>query len=72
GRKGKEKVIEDEGICSKGNKANVSINKRAMFNGKDKMVEDVGAVKRGKERGVVIEDSGFSNDGGKETVVESE
>ncbi|GKC00282.1 hypothetical protein Tco_0986418 [Tanacetum coccineum] len=69
GRKGKEKVIEDEGICSKGNKADVSIYKRAMVNGKAKMVEDVGAVKRGKERGVVIEDGGFSNDGGKETVV---
>ncbi|GKB04312.1 hypothetical protein Tco_0832455, partial [Tanacetum coccineum] len=69
GRKGKEKVIEDEGICSKGNKANVSIYKRAMVNGKAKMVEDVEAVKRGKERGVVIEDGGFSNDGGKETVV---
>nr|GEV31182.1 phospholipase-like protein [Tanacetum cinerariifolium] len=69
GCKGKEKVIEDEGICSKGNKADVTIYKRAMVNGKDKMIEDVGAVKRGKERGVVIEDGGFSNDGGKETVV---
>ncbi|GJY31002.1 hypothetical protein Tco_0414497 [Tanacetum coccineum] len=69
GRKGKEKVIEDEGICSKGNKADVTIHKRDMVNGKAKMVEDVGAVKRGKERGVVIEDGGFSNDGGKETVV---
>ncbi|GJU78662.1 hypothetical protein Tco_1275732 [Tanacetum coccineum] len=69
GCKGKEKVIEDEGICSKGNKADVSIYKRAMVNGKAKMVKDVGAVKRGKERGVVIEDGGFSNDGGKETVV---
>nr|GEW13460.1 F-box domain-containing protein [Tanacetum cinerariifolium] len=69
GRKGKEKVIEDEGICSKGNKADVTIYKRAMVNRKSKMVEDVGAVKRGMERGVVIEDDGFSNDGGKETVV---
>nr|GEY47809.1 hypothetical protein [Tanacetum cinerariifolium] len=69
GRKGKEKVIKDEGICSKGNKADVTIYKKAMVNGKAKMVEDVGAVKRGKERGVVIEDGGFSNDGGKETVV---
>ncbi|GJV45619.1 pentatricopeptide repeat-containing protein [Tanacetum coccineum] len=69
GRKGKEKVIEDEGICSKGNKADVTIYKRAMVNGKAKMVEDVGAVKRGKDRGVVIEDGGFINDGGKETVV---
>ncbi|GJZ96115.1 hypothetical protein Tco_0668449, partial [Tanacetum coccineum] len=69
GRKGKEKVIEDEGICSKGNKADVTIYKRAMVNRKAKMVEDVGVVKRGKERGVVIEDGGFSNDGGKETVV---
>ncbi|GKC96923.1 hypothetical protein Tco_1162365 [Tanacetum coccineum] len=72
GRKGKEKVIEDEGICSNGNKADVSIYKRAMVNGKAEMVEDVGAVKRGKERGVVIEDGGFSNDGEKETEVESE
>nr|GEV38449.1 hypothetical protein [Tanacetum cinerariifolium] len=69
GRKGKEKVIEDEGICRKGNKADVSIYKRAMVNGKAKIVEDVGAVKRGKERGVNIKDGGFSNDGGKETVV---
>ncbi|GJZ46210.1 hypothetical protein Tco_0593806 [Tanacetum coccineum] len=69
GRKGKEKVIEDEGICSNGNKADVTIYKRAMVNGKAKMVEDIGAVKRGKERGVVIEDGGFINDGGKETVV---
>ncbi|GJV49659.1 hypothetical protein Tco_1439871 [Tanacetum coccineum] len=69
GRKGKEKVIEDEGICSKRNKADVSIYKRAMVNGKAKTVKDVGSVKRGKERGVVIEDGGFSNDGGKETVV---
>ncbi|GJS09157.1 hypothetical protein Tco_0365953 [Tanacetum coccineum] len=43
--------------------------RRAMVNGKAKMVEDVGAVKRGKDRGVVIEDGGFINDGGKETVV---
>ncbi|GJZ00105.1 hypothetical protein Tco_0517534, partial [Tanacetum coccineum] len=69
GRKGKEKVIEDEGICSKGNKADVRIYKRDMVNGKAKMVKDVGVVKRGKERGVVIEDGGFSSDGGKETVV---
>nr|GEZ11604.1 hypothetical protein [Tanacetum cinerariifolium] len=40
-----------------------------MVNGKAKMVEDVGAVKMGNNRGVVIEDSGFINDGGKETVV---
>nr|GEW07341.1 hypothetical protein [Tanacetum cinerariifolium] len=33
------------------------------------MVEDVSVVKSGKEKGVIIEDSGFSNDGGKETVV---
>nr|GEV59429.1 putative reverse transcriptase domain-containing protein [Tanacetum cinerariifolium] len=33
------------------------------------MVEDVSVVKSGKERGVIIEDGGFSNDGGKETVV---
>nr|GEW08834.1 hypothetical protein [Tanacetum cinerariifolium] len=51
GRKGKEKVIKDEGICSKGNKADVTIYKRAMVNGKAKMVEDVGAVKRGKDNG---------------------
>nr|GEU78742.1 ulp1 protease family, C-terminal catalytic domain-containing protein [Tanacetum cinerariifolium] len=69
GRKGKEKVIEDGGICRKGSKADVSIYKRAMVNGKAKMVEDIGAVKRGKERCVIIKDSGFSNDGGKETVV---
>nr|GEX02487.1 pentatricopeptide repeat-containing protein [Tanacetum cinerariifolium]GEX59076.1 pentatricopeptide repeat-containing protein [Tanacetum cinerariifolium] len=69
GRKGKDKVIEDEGICSKGSKADVTIYKRAMVNGKAKMVEDVGAVKRGKDRGIVIEDGGFINDGGKETVV---
>ncbi|GJV54672.1 hypothetical protein Tco_1455677 [Tanacetum coccineum] len=69
GRKGKEKVIEDEGICSKGNKANITIYRRAMVNGKAKMVEDVGVVNRGKDRGVVIEDGGFINDGGKETVV---
>ncbi|GKF68769.1 hypothetical protein Tco_0198448, partial [Tanacetum coccineum] len=69
GRNGKEKVIEDEGICSKGNKADVSIYKRDMVNGKAKMVEDVGAVKTGNERGVVIEYGSFSNDGGKETVV---
>nr|GEU88355.1 hypothetical protein [Tanacetum cinerariifolium] len=66
GRKGKEKVIEDEGICRKGNKVDVSIYKRAMVNGKAKMVKDVGVVKRRKERGVIIEDGGFSNDGGKE------
>ncbi|GJY23062.1 hypothetical protein Tco_0396720 [Tanacetum coccineum] len=69
GRKGKEKVIKDEGMCSKGNKADVTIYKRVIVNGKAKMVEDVGAVKKGKERGVVIEDGGFINDGGKETVV---
>nr|GEX47563.1 hypothetical protein [Tanacetum cinerariifolium] len=69
GRKGKEKVIEDDGICRKGNKADVSIYKKAMVNEKAKMVEDIGDVKRGKERGVIIEDGGFSNDGGKETVV---
>ncbi|GJX17417.1 hypothetical protein Tco_0218249 [Tanacetum coccineum] len=46
-----------------------SLVKGAMVNGKAKMVEDVGAVKRGKDRGVVIEDGGFINDGGKETVV---
>nr|GFA04183.1 hypothetical protein [Tanacetum cinerariifolium] len=69
GRKGKEKVIEDEGICKKGSKADVSIYKRDMVNGKAKMVEDVGAVKRGKERCVIIKDCGFSNDGGKETMV---
>nr|GEV60177.1 hypothetical protein [Tanacetum cinerariifolium] len=69
GCKGEEKVIEDEGICSKENKADATIYKRAMVNGKTKMVEDVGAVKREKERGVVIEDDDFSNDGGKETVV---
>nr|GEX35308.1 hypothetical protein [Tanacetum cinerariifolium] len=69
GRKGKEKVIKDDGICRKGNKADVSIYKRAMVNGKAKMVEDVGVVKRGKERGVIIEDGGFSNGGGKETMV---
>nr|GEV19527.1 phospholipase-like protein [Tanacetum cinerariifolium] len=69
GHKGNEKVIEDEGICRKGNKADVTIYKRAMVNGKAKMVEDVDAMKRGKERGVVIEDGSFSNDGGKETLV---
>ncbi|GKC37191.1 hypothetical protein Tco_1049575, partial [Tanacetum coccineum] len=69
GRKRKEKVIEDVGICSKGNKVDVTIYKRAMVNGKAKMFEDVGDVKRGKDRGVVIEDGGFINDGGKETVV---
>nr|GEW50333.1 pentatricopeptide repeat-containing protein [Tanacetum cinerariifolium] len=69
GRKGNEKVIEDEGIRSKGNKADVTIYKRAMVNGKAKMIEDVGAVKRGKDRGVVIKDGGFINDGEKETVV---
>nr|GEX11597.1 glutathione S-transferase T3-like [Tanacetum cinerariifolium] len=69
GRKGKEKVIDDDGICRKGNKADVSIYKKAMVNGKAKMVEDIGAVKRGKERGVIIKDGGFRNDGGKETVV---
>nr|GEW64157.1 hypothetical protein [Tanacetum cinerariifolium] len=68
-RKGKEKVIKDEGICNKGNKADATIYKRAMVNEKAKMVEDVGAVKRGKDKGVVIEDDGFINDGGKETVV---
>nr|GEX98129.1 hypothetical protein [Tanacetum cinerariifolium] len=69
GCKGKEKVIEDEGICRKGNKADVSIYKRTMVNGKAKIVEDVGAVKRRKERGVIIKDGGFSNDGGKEMMV---
>nr|GEW52321.1 hypothetical protein [Tanacetum cinerariifolium] len=69
GRKGNEKGIEDEGICIKGNKADVTIYKRDVVNGKAKMVEDVGAVKRGTKRGVVIKDDGFSNDGGKETVV---
>ncbi|GKC67009.1 hypothetical protein Tco_1099607 [Tanacetum coccineum] len=69
GRKGKEKVIENEGICRKGNKADVTIYKRAMVNGKAKMVKEIGAVKRGKERGVVIEDGGLINDGWKETMV---
>nr|GEU56320.1 hypothetical protein [Tanacetum cinerariifolium] len=69
GRKGNEKVTEDEGICSKRNKADVTIYKRVMVNRKAKMVEDIGAVKRGNEKGVVIEDGGFSNDEGKETVV---
>nr|GFB12799.1 hypothetical protein [Tanacetum cinerariifolium] len=69
GHKGKEKVIEDEGICSKGNIADVTIYKRDMVNGKAKMVQDVGAVKRGKKKGVVIEDGGFTNDGGNETMV---
>nr|GEU48708.1 retrovirus-related Pol polyprotein from transposon TNT 1-94 [Tanacetum cinerariifolium] len=69
GRKGNEKVIKDEGICSKGNKADLTIYKRDMVNRKSKMVKDVGAVMRGKERGVVIEDGGFSNHGGKETLV---
>ncbi|GKA08896.1 putative ribonuclease H-like domain-containing protein [Tanacetum coccineum] len=41
-KKGKEKVCEDEGMCSKGNKPVVSIYKKAMVNGKAKMVEDVG------------------------------
>nr|GFC32900.1 hypothetical protein [Tanacetum cinerariifolium] len=50
GRKGKEKLIKDEGVCSKGNKADVTIYKRTMVNGKAKMVEDVGAVKKGKDR----------------------
>nr|GEW98159.1 hypothetical protein [Tanacetum cinerariifolium] len=59
GRKGKEKVIENEGICSKGNKADVTIYKRAMVNRKAKMVEGVGAMKRGKDKGVVIEDGGL-------------
>nr|GFC59228.1 hypothetical protein [Tanacetum cinerariifolium] len=54
GRKGKEKLIKDEGVCSKGNKADVTIYKRTMVNGKAKMVEDIGAVKRGKDRGIVI------------------
>nr|GFB13079.1 hypothetical protein [Tanacetum cinerariifolium] len=69
GRKGNEKVTRDEGICSKRNKANVTIYKRVMVNRKAKMVEEVGVVNRGKEKGVVIEDGGFSNDEGKETVV---
>nr|GEX97593.1 hypothetical protein [Tanacetum cinerariifolium] len=59
GCKGKEKVIGDEGICSKGNKVDVTIYKRVMVNGKTKMIEDIGVVKREKERGVVIEDSGY-------------
>ncbi|GJZ57079.1 hypothetical protein Tco_0612573 [Tanacetum coccineum] len=42
GNKGKEKVCEDEGMCSKGNKHVVSIYKKVMVNGKAKMVEDVG------------------------------
>nr|GEW04238.1 phospholipase-like protein [Tanacetum cinerariifolium] len=44
GRKGNEKLIEDEGICSKGNKADVTIYKRDMVNEKAKIVEDVGVL----------------------------
>ncbi|GJZ31532.1 hypothetical protein Tco_0576579 [Tanacetum coccineum] len=61
----KTSVIHDEGDDRKKS----LVTGGPMVNGKAKMVEDVGAVKRGKERGVVIEDGGFSNDGGKETVV---
>nr|GEW17973.1 hypothetical protein [Tanacetum cinerariifolium] len=64
GNKGKEKVCEDEGMCSKGNKPVVSIYKKAMVNGKAKMVEDVG----GKEemvskRGVRSKKMWSLNDG---------
>nr|GEY52635.1 hypothetical protein [Tanacetum cinerariifolium] len=69
GNKGKEKVFKDEGMCSKGNKAVVTIYKRDMVNGKAKMVEDVGAMKTGRDRGVVIGDGGFNNVGGKEEMV---
>ncbi|GJZ34238.1 hypothetical protein Tco_0579674 [Tanacetum coccineum] len=69
GNKGKEKVCEDEGMCSKGNKPVVTIYKRAIVNGKAKMVEDVGAAKRGRDRGVVITEGAFNNVGGKEEVV---
>nr|GEW27119.1 hypothetical protein [Tanacetum cinerariifolium] len=61
GNKGKEKVFEDEGMCSKGNTAVVTIYKRAMVNGKAKMVKDLGAVKTGMDRGVVTGDGGFNN-----------
>nr|GEU32189.1 hypothetical protein [Tanacetum cinerariifolium] len=68
GNKGKEKLCMDDGMCRKGNKAIVTIYKRARVNEKAKMVEDVGAVKTRRERGVVIGDSGFNNVGGKEEV----
>ncbi|GJV70681.1 hypothetical protein Tco_1490676 [Tanacetum coccineum] len=38
--KGKEKLFKDKGMCSNGNKAVVTIYKRAMVNGKAKMVKD--------------------------------
>ncbi|GKC10624.1 hypothetical protein Tco_1007406, partial [Tanacetum coccineum] len=38
--KGKENLIEDEGICRKGSKHVVTIHKRALVNIKENMVED--------------------------------
>nr|GEU76218.1 hypothetical protein [Tanacetum cinerariifolium] len=61
GNKGKEKVFEDESMCSKGNTAIVIIYKRDIVNGKAKMVKDLGAMKTGMERGVVTGDGGFNN-----------
>nr|GEX32711.1 hypothetical protein [Tanacetum cinerariifolium] len=59
----KTSMIHDEGDDRK--KSLV----RGGHKGKEKIIEDEGDVKRGKDRGVVIEDGGFINDGGKETVV---
>ncbi|GJT23797.1 hypothetical protein Tco_0893734 [Tanacetum coccineum] len=60
--KGKEKLFKDEGMCSNGNKAVVTIYKRATVNGKAKMVEDIGVMKTGRDRGVVIGDDGFKEE----------
>nr|GEY12807.1 hypothetical protein [Tanacetum cinerariifolium] len=57
----KTSVIHDEGDDRK--KSLVTGGRK----GKEKVINDEGVVKRGKERGVIIEDGGFSNDGGKET-----
>nr|GEZ85354.1 hypothetical protein [Tanacetum cinerariifolium] len=59
--KGKEKAFEDEGMCSKGNKAIVTNYNRAMIDGKAKMVEEFGVVKTRRDRGVVIRDLGVNN-----------
>nr|GEW35448.1 hypothetical protein [Tanacetum cinerariifolium] len=67
--KGKEKVFEDEGMCSKGKKVVVTIYKRGMVNGKEKMVEDISAEETKRHKGVVIGDNGFNNVRWKEEVV---
>ncbi|GJU29891.1 hypothetical protein Tco_1173480 [Tanacetum coccineum] len=59
--KGKEKAFEDEGMCSKGNKAIVTNYKRTMVNGKAKMVEEFGNVKTRRDICGVIRDLRVNN-----------